>query len=185
MNRFAALLILLCLLFTSARAELLGKEVEITAPANWESVAPLPPGQPALPYPVLKYVPKDGRNAAVLLKLLPADVPGYEVTDLVSLWGFHLVESQPYLSGPDARPALNQLKVPGGLGVYLTTEDPALIGKPVPPGEFRIATTVSLLLGGKTLLHCTIFHDEKDSIDLKEALKIVLSAATHAPSQTI
>jgi len=185
MKRLAVFSVLSCLLFNVTRAESLGGVVEITAPAQWERVAPLPPGQPAPPYPVLKYVPKDGRNAAVLLSLLPADVPGYEVTDLPSLKGFNLVASRPYLSEPDTRPAQSELSVPGGLGVFLTNEDPALVGRPVPRGEFRIATTVSLLLGGKTLLHCTIFHDEKDSLDLKEAMKLILSAAAHAPAQTL
>ncbi len=177
MKRLAVFLLLSSLLLVRGHAEMLGHAVAVTPVAGWVRVDALPPGTPAPPYPVLKFAPKDGRNAAVLLSLLPADVPGYEVTDLVSLKGFNLVASEPFLPSRDARPPVTELNVPGGLGVAITNEDPALIGKAPPPGEYKIATTASLLLGGKTLVHCTIFYDERDSADYKEALKIVLSAA--------
>lgn len=185
MKRLAAILLLSCFALARVHAEMLGREVEVIAAPGWESVAPLPPGQPLPPYPVLKFVPKDGRNAAVHLSLVPANVPGYEVTDLPSLKGFNLVASRPYLPGPDARPPVTELKVHDGIGVAITSEDPALIGKAPPPGEYKIATTVSLLLGGKTLVHCIVFYDEKDSADFQEAMQLILSAATKAPSPTI
>jgi len=185
MKRLAALLLLSVFALARVHAEMLGHDVEVTAVPGWQSVEPLAPGQPKPPYPVLKFVPKDGRNAAVLLSLLPANVPGYEVTDLASLKGFNLVASRPYLPGPDARPPVTELKVHDGLGVSITSEDPALIGKAPPPGEYKIATTVSLLLGGKTLVHCTLFYDEKDSAEFQEAIKLVLSATIHAPSSSI
>jgi len=183
MKRLAVFLLLSC--FARVHAAMLGHDVEVTAVPGWLSVEPLAPDQPKPPYPVLKFVPKDGRNAAVLLSLLPANVPGYEVTDLASLKGFNLVASRPYLPGPDARPPVTELKVPDGLGVFITSEDPALIGKAPPPGEYKIAATVSLLLGGKTLVHCTVFFDEKDSAEFQEAIKLVLSATIHAPSSSI
>lgn len=185
MKRFATVFLLSCCMLARVHAEMLGPDVKVFAAPGWESVDPLEPAQAAPPYPVLKYVPKDGRNAAVLLSLLPADVPGYEVTDLASLKSFNLMASRPYLPETDARPAQIELNVTNGLGVLLTSEDPALVGKPVPPGEYRIATTVSVLLGGKSLLHCTIFHDEKDSADLKEALKIIRSAVKPTTAQTL
>ena len=40
-------------------------------------------------------------------------------------------------------------------------------------------------LGGKTLVHCIVFYDEKDSADFQEAMQLILSAATKAPSPTI
>ena len=185
MKRLAVLRLLSCFTLTRVHAEMLGHDVEVTAVPGWESVNPLPPGQPAPPYPVLRFTPKDGRNASILLSLLPANVPGYEVTDLASLKGFNLVASRPFLPSPDARPPVTELKVANGLGVFLTNEDPALIGKAPPPGEYKIATTATLLLGGKTLVHCTIFYDEKNSTDFKEALKILLSAAVRAPASNI
>jgi hypothetical protein len=185
MKRLALLLLLSCFTLARAHAEMLGANVAVTAVAGWKRVDPLPPRQSAPPYPVLKFVPTDGRNAALLLSLLPANVPGYEVTDLASLKGFNLVASRPFLASPDARPPVTELAVPGGLGVAITNEDPALVGKAPPPGEYKIATTASLLLGGKTLVHCTIFYDERDSTELKEALKIILSATTPAQDPKI
>jgi hypothetical protein len=185
MKRFAVFLLLSCLPLARGHAETLGRDVEITPAPGWTSVDPLPPGQPLPPYPVLKFTPRDGRNAAVLVSLLPANVPGYEVTDLASLKAFNIVASRPYLPSPDARPTITELKVPDGIGVAITNEDPALIGRAPPPGEYKIATTVSLLLGGKTLLHCTVFYDEKDSADFREAMQLLLSATVHAPSPNI
>jgi hypothetical protein len=185
MKRFAVILVLSCALLARVHAETLGRDVEVTPVPGWASVDPLAPGQPVPPYPVLKFTPKDGRNAAVLISLLPANVPGYEVTDLASLKAFNIVASRPYLPSPDARPTITELQIPDGLGVAITNEDPALIGKAPPPGEYKIATTVSLLLGGKTLLHCTVFYDEKNSEDFQEAMKLLLSATVRVPSPAI
>lgn len=180
MKRLAAALLLSCLALAPLRADLLGKVVEITGIPGWKSVEPLEPGQPTPPFPVLKYVPVDGHNAAVLLSLLPANVPGHEVTDVASLKRFNLLASTPYLPGPDAKPVINDLKVPGGIGAYITNEDPALVGKPVPPNEYRIATTATVLLDGQYLIHATLFYDELDSADFKDGLKILLSAGAHS-----
>lgn len=185
MKRLAAWLLLSCLTLVRIHAGMLGPDIEVAAVPGWESVEPLPPGQPKPAYPVLKYVPKDGRNAAVLLSLLPANGPGYEVTDLASLKAFNLMAARPYLPRPDARPAATELKIPGGLAVYLTNEDPALVGKAPPPGEYKIATTVSLLLGGRALVHGTIFYDEMDSPAFREALQLLRSLSLAAPSPKI
>lgn len=182
-------LLLLCFVasLTAARlaADMLGSAVEVNPVAGWKSVSPLLPGQEQPPYPVLKFAPSDGRNAAILLSLLPADVPGYEVNNLDALTRFNLMAARPYLPSPEAKPPATELKVYGGIGAYITNEDPALVGKPVPPNEYRIATTASVLLEGKYLIHCTIFYDEADSADFKEALKILLSAGVHRAGSTI
>ncbi len=186
MKRLFAFLLLSSVAFVSARAELLGNAVDVIAAPGWKSVSAIEPGQQQpLPFPVLKFVPTDGRNAAVLLILLPANAPGYEVTDLATLTRFTLLAARPYLPGPDAKPPLTELKISGGIGGYIVNEDPELVGKPVPPDEYRIAATAVVLLEGKYLIHCTIFYDEKDSKDFKEALRILLSAAVHAPNSSI
>jgi len=169
----------------SARADLLGTAVDVLPAQGWKSISAIEPGQTPPPFPTLKFVPADGRNAAVILSLLPANAPGYEVNDLASLTRFNLVAARPFLSAPDARPPLTELKIAGGIGGYIVNEDPDLVGKPVPPDEYRIAATATVLLEGKYLIHCTIFYDEKDSRDFKEALKLLLSASVHAPSSTI
>ena len=185
MKRLFAFLLLSSLAFTSGHAELLGNTIDVTAAQGWKSVSAVEPGQSAPPFPVLKYVPADGRNAAILLSLLPANAPGFEVTDLASLTRFNLIAARPFLPGPDAKPALTELKIPGGIGGYIVNVDPDLVGKPVPPNEYRIAATATVLLEGKHLVHCTIFYDEKDSADFKEALRILLSAGVHTPNSSI
>lgn len=185
MKRLVAALLLSCLMLVSLRAEMLGPALEVTATAGWKSVEPLDPSQSPPPFPILKYVPADGRNAAILLSLLPANVPGHEVTDLGSLKRLNLLASRPYLPGPDANPTVTELKVPGGIGVLITSEDPALVGKPVPPNEYRIATTASVLLDGQYLIHATLFYDELDSVEFKEGIKILLSAGVHSANPPI
>lgn len=185
MKRIFAALLFSCLVLAPLRAEPLGKVIEVTAVPGWKSVEPLDAGQPPPPFPILRYVPADGRNAAILLSLLPANVQGREVTDLASLKRFNLMASRPYLPSPDAKPAPTELDVPNGIGVYLTNQDPALVGKPVPPNEYRIATTATVLIDGQYLIHATLFYDELDSAEFKEALKILLSAATHTATPPI
>lgn len=185
MKRLVAALLLSCLVLVPLRAEMLGKVLEVTAAPGWKSVEPLDPGQSSPPFPVLKYVPADGHNAALLLSLLPANVPGHEVTDLASLKRFNRLASSAYLPDPKAAPAPTELKVLGGIGVYLNCEDPALVGKPVPPNEYRIATTATVLLDGQYLIHATLFYDELDSADFREGMKIILSTTPHTPSTPI
>jgi hypothetical protein len=185
MKRFLVFLLLSSAALASARAELLGNVVDVLPPQGWKSVGAAEPGQPPAPFPVLKFVPEDGRNAAVILSLLPSNAPGYEVHDLASLTRFTLVAARPFLPSPDARPPLTELKVSGGIGGYIVNEDPALVGKPVPPDEYRIATTATVLLQGRYLIHCTILYDEQDSRDFKEGLKLLLSASVHAANSTI
>jgi hypothetical protein len=148
-------------------------------------VDPLDSGQPPPPYPILKYVPTDGRNAALLLSLLPANVPGHEVTDLDSLKRFNLLAARPYLPRPEDKLAATELKVNGGVGVLTTSQDATLVGKPVPPGEFRIATSASVLLDGGYLIHATLFYDELDSTAFKEGIKILLSAGVRSANPPI
>jgi hypothetical protein len=190
MNRL--LVVLLLSLFTAGtiRADHLGQSVEITAGPGWVSADPREPGQPAIPFPTLKYLPKDGRNASILLSLLPASLPGLVVNDLASLKKFNLMAARPYLASPNAVPPVTELKMSNGLAVAMSNEDPDLIGKPPQPGNYKIATTISVLLAGKDLIHCTILHDAKDSTDYREAVQILLSAtvrpdaAAPAPAKT-
>jgi hypothetical protein len=174
MKRLIALVLTLAALMPS-RADTLGQAIGITPHPEWKSVEPGNPGEPPPPFPTRRYVPKNGRNATVLLTLLPNAIAGFTVTDLPSLKRFSLLTAQPFLPNPETVPPVLELEIAHGIAVALTCEDPALVGKPVPPGEYRIATTASVLLGREWVIQCTVFHDEKDSVELSEALAIIRS----------
>ncbi|HWA29390.1 MAG TPA: hypothetical protein VG734_27315 [Lacunisphaera sp.] len=165
---------------TCARADQLGTDIKIIPTRGWIAEEAPRSEQSALAYPTLRYAPKDGRNASIILTLLPNNAAGFKVTNHASLERFNLLSARPYLSDQEEEPAPVVLDVANGIGVCITNVDPALIGKPVPPGEYRIATSASVLLVGKYLIHCTIFYDEKDSTDYREALEILLSARVQA-----
>ncbi len=180
-----SLVILLALAaFTPLRAETLGGVIKITPVAGWSRESLGENGQAEPRFPTLRFVPKDGRNAAVIMTLLPIDAPGFTVTNHASLERFNLISAGPYIANRDEPPSPSVVEIANGIGVSITNEDPDLIGKPVPPNEYRIATSVSLLLDRKHLIHCTIFYDVKDSVDLHEALDIILSATVKSASNT-
>lgn len=179
------LLFLLASLSPLLRADTLGGVIRITPVPGWTQDEPLPPGQQEPPFPILRYVPKAGRNAALILTLLPNDVPGFTITNLASLKRFNLLSAQPYLANMDDTPPVTELEIPNGIAVCITNEDPALIGKPAPPGEYKIATTASVLLDRQFVIHCTIFYDEKGSEDLHQALQILRSATVKAATTKV
>ncbi|HEX2853763.1 MAG TPA: hypothetical protein VHO24_11035 [Opitutaceae bacterium] len=166
-------LVLLLGLFVSSslRADLLGETVEITPVAGWGRMLVARPS----PFPTLQYVPKDGRNASVLITLFPADAA--KVTDLPSLKKFLRVSATPYLSAPDAEMNAIERGLPQGFLVYASFEDPDLVGKPSRKGNYKIATPAAAYLGSGPTLQVTIFTDRKDGADLQEALQIVQSAS--------
>jgi hypothetical protein len=165
---------------TTAHADQLGADIRISPGRGWIAEETSAPGQPEPSFPTLRYTPKDGRNASIVLTLFPISVAGFKVANHASLERFNLLSARPYLDGQAEEPAPTVLEIANGIGVCITSVDPALVGKPVPPGEYRIATSASMLLAGKHLIHCTIFYDEKDSADYREALEILLSAKVRA-----
>ncbi len=188
MKRYVLLFLLAALV--PLHADTLGGAIKISPVSGWMREESLAPGQEEPLFPTLRYVPKDGRNAAIILTLLPNDMPGLTISNAVALARFNLLLAQPYLANPEDTPPFTELEIPNGIAVCITNEDPALIGKPVPPGEYRIATSACVLLDRKYVIHCTIFYDEMDSAELRQALKILLSATvktftTSVPSSVI
>lgn len=165
----------LCLCAGSAlRADVLANVVEITPPSSWMKTDPRGPGEPSSPLPTLRYAPKDGRNAMVLLTFVPPEYA--QVTELESLKKFFRQIAGPYLPTPEAKLMAEEVKLPAGVGIFATFEDPRLVGEPVKKGTYKCATPVAVLLTGGGTLHITILTDSKDGADLQEAFKIVQSA---------
>lgn len=167
----------------SARADLLGGVVDIPLDPAWEATDPREPGQAPALLPTLKYVPKNGARATLMVSLLPAVGAGVEITDLPSLKELNLLSATPFLPSPDAKPVATEMALSDGLGVYVTNEDPALVGKPTPPDEYRMATTATLLLGEKFVLLCTLLHESLESDEFRQALSM-LRAVRQVPVDT-
>lgn len=159
------------LLASSASADSLGGKVEVTAVPGWTLSAKPEPA----PLPTLRYLPTDGRNATILLTLIPAGRVG--VSDADSLRQFHRKACAPFLPSPDAPVPQKELKLATGSGVYASFEDPALIGKPSRPGHYKFATSASLWLGQDILVLATILCDDTGSAAFSEAMNIVRNTA--------
>jgi hypothetical protein len=156
------------------RADVLGDSVEISPLKSWIQTDPQRPGAPPSPYPTLRYVPRDGRNATVLLTVVPAEVA--KVGDGESLKNFFRLLARPYLSAPTAKLFAKELTLPQGIALYATFEDPDRVGKPIQPGSYKVTTPVGVLISNGAVLHVCIFTDSTEGRDLNEALQIVQSA---------
>jgi hypothetical protein len=157
-----------------SRADVLGGVINITPAAGWVQREPHP-GMPRPPLPTVRYDPADGRNASVLITLLPGAMT--KVNDLASLKTLFALLSRPYLQSPDTSVVPTELTLPGGMAVYKTFVDPDLVGKPVKKYDYKSATPVAVLITGTGVLHMTIYTDSVDASDFAEAMKIVQSVA--------
>lgn len=168
-------LVALLLLQAMARADVLGGAIEITPVEGWVQAELPAPGGKSFPFPTLCYVPKDGRNANLLLTLVPNELS--QVTDLDSLKKFHRAVSARYLPNPAADLAAIERRLPQGMLVYASFVDPDMVGKPVQRGSFKVATSAVIYLPAKGTVHVTLFTDSKEGADLQQGLKIIQSAS--------
>lgn len=167
------------LVFSALRADVLGDAVDITPVAGWELADSRELRMPPIPFPTLYYVPKDGRNAKVLLTLIPNEIA--KVSDLASLKKFHRILSRLYLPTPDTEMTVIDRKLPQASLVYASFVDPKLIGKPAREGDFKVATSAAVLVNGGVMIHATLLTDTSEGSDFFEGLKIIQSAAPHKP----
>lgn len=179
--KFLPLVLLGLIGVAGVRADELGGAVAITPSRGWIQADARDPGQERTDFPTLKYVPADGRNAAVFLSLIPVGKSG--VTDRVSLRALFLRLAAPMFPAPGFVPDIRELAVSGGFGLYASFEDPSLMGKPPEKGNYKVATPVDILLENGFILHSTVFTDAPGTFtdpgpgdDFSEGLGIVASA---------
>lgn len=163
-----------CVFSHICQADVLGGAVEITPLPGWMQTDPRP-GKPSPPLPTLRYVPKDGRSATLLITLIPAKLA--RVSDLTSLETFFGFLTRQYLPTPETPVTPIELKMPHGLAMYASFIDPKLVGKPPKKDDFKVSTPVAAFIGGDATLQITIFTDSTDTSDFTEALKIIQSAS--------
>jgi hypothetical protein len=151
-------------------AATLGGLVDLTPSKHWKTTeAKQPPG-----FPTIAFVPDDGRNAELLVTIVPTEVA--RVSDDVSLRAFHRRLCQPMMSSPHQVLTITDLKLANGIGVYATFEDPSLVGKPAKHGDYKFAIPVAVWLQSKITLHATLFTDSSTGAEATEGLQIIQSA---------
>lgn len=166
----------------SVRADRLAEVIEVTPAKGWIRAKPKSGGD----IPTLRFVPADGRNAEVLISLIPADESPVE--DAKSLAALHEeMTTATYGSAPPKIAAIHY-ETKDGIGVYSTFEDPDLVGKPPKKDDYKYATSVLAWLGRHYLIVGTVFADDPKAPEHDEGIAIVKSAAivgdaSPAPSQ--
>ena len=143
--------------------------VQFSAAANWKKSP-----DDRSPFPTDKYVPADGRNAALMITLIPIDVAG--ITDEASLNALYLRVWSSTVSASAGAPDLKTLSVVNGSGLYATNEDPTLVGKPPKRDDFKFATPMLLWLRPDILVQATLLTDTANGSDFTEGMQIVQSA---------
>lgn len=144
--------------------------VEIAPAEHWKSDAP----DQASPFPTLKISPTDGRNADLLITLLPNEL--VKISDDASLRALHQRLCSPMV-GPSGKSAeVTEIKIQNGTGLYSVFEDPTLVGKPPKRGDYKIAIPMVVWLRPDIVLQITLFTDNATGPDLIEALKMIQRA---------
>ncbi|HWA25127.1 MAG TPA: hypothetical protein VG734_05580 [Lacunisphaera sp.] len=171
--------VVLLLLFASQVVVVLGAEgrtaglcrdISLTPPSGWESTSPFPAVLGEGPYATLKFVAKDGRNAVMIVTLLPDDLLGFRVEDQATLQQFTAAAAQAHVPPTATLPQLDDFALEDGIGVQVTVK------RWPTPSRYRFTTIVCALIGAKHLVHCAIFHDGAESTEFVQAFEAILSA---------
>jgi hypothetical protein len=163
-------------LFTRGQSETLGHEIDLTPPAGWQRARPFPSSLAESPYPTLKYLPCDGRNAEIIITLLPPDAAGFRVSDPKSLKRFSLLAAGPYL-GEAAPSHVAEFTLRDGLAIAVTA--PVSAAAPEPR---RLATVAGLFIASKHLVHVAIIHEADMAPEFLQALETMLSVRFRSAS---
>jgi hypothetical protein len=167
--RFTVLLALAFLLAPKTWGASVSDAVQFSAAANWKKSP-----DDRSPFPTDKYVPEDGRNAALMITLIPIEVA--RITDEASLKALYLRIWTSTVSASAGAPDLKTLNVVTGSGLYATNEDPTLVGNPPKRDDFKFATPMLLWLRPDILVQATLLTDTADGSDFTEGMQIVQSA---------
>jgi hypothetical protein len=153
--------------------------IMVKPPKGWAQVDVALPGGGKPQFPTVAYAPTDHRNARVLLTIMGRG--DGRVSDVASLRKFHEIQRAIYMPKPPVPTAATEFKFANGIGLYSTFEDPTLIGKPAPPGEYKVVSPVAILLDSGIVLQVSIFTDELTGPTMSEALALVQSITVNGP----
>lgn len=157
------------------RAETLGDVLEITPPPGWVHDVKASRS----PMPTAEFRPKATEDRKILVTLLPSSV--VRVTDGKSLRRFLDLAAKPFLPRRDAKVEAKEIPGAKAPGFYATFEDPALVGKPARPGEYKVATEAVLFLAPDYVVQTTIFSESTSSTAIDEGLQMMAAAFLKSP----
>lgn len=169
MKRFV-LVIAVLLAAVSVQADRLADVIDVTPTKGWVRARP----KRGANAPTLRFVPSDGRNAEVLISLIPSQKPVDNADALTRL--HQQINRSTYGNAPVKVKEL-RYETKDSVGIYTTFEDPDLVGKPTKPGDFKYATSVLASLGQRYLIVGTVFTDNPQAPEQDEGLEMVKSAA--------
>ena len=75
----------------------------------------------------------------------------------------------------EKKTSLRDFSIEDGFGAYAVFTDAALVGKPVPPGEYRVLATGQVQPGANLLGVVSLFADDADGAELKAMIEIINS----------
>lgn len=163
------------------------RPIEVALPPGWSEVSLTPQeSRNAGPFLTLKFQYRAAHTGEIMITLI-GDTHG-KMSDRAGLEQMHRMQAQQWQTSPDEKIDVKTLPIRAGIAIYSVHEDASLIGKPLPPDEWRVATPVAILLGSSTLIHSTIFTNETSGAVLDGALQLVgsvhlNSAASPAASE--
>ncbi|MDB6114768.1 MAG: hypothetical protein JWQ62_1713 [Lacunisphaera sp.] len=188
MKNFLLGLALLGVLATAARAEKIelggGKALLFTVPESWKPGVSGPPDPTPVPARTVRYVPKDGRNEAILLTALP--VPDDRFADPDALKALVGEATQQFVADSVEKKAnLKELRLGGGSGYAVTFTDAKLVGKPSVRDDYKAMTSCFVYLGERVMVTATIFTDDPSGPAYAEAQHILKSVSLRLPGNTL
>lgn len=146
----------------------------VVAPEKWTSM-PEKGKDAKFPFETYRIMPPSDRNAILLISVLDKDKHVFGESKFLQklLRG----DCTTYVNSPHELQAveIKELKLKSGIGFYANFVDPSMVGKPVRPGSYKVATPIILSLESKYLIKITLLCDEINSIDYRELMKIVHS----------
>lgn len=166
--RLLVVLVLVVSARGAAREVALGDDVRFTVPSSWEQART----KDASGMPTISLKPADDRDARLLITRFPPSPKMSDLAELRELFRASTATMQP--PGTVFAPA--PVTLSEGKGYWATFEDPDLKGKPVQKENYKLATSVFILLKSGAVLGATLLTNADAVSEFKEGFAIIVSA---------
>ena len=161
-----------------------GKALLLSVPDSWKPHAARAPESAPAPARTVRYVPRDGRNEAILISVLP--VLDDRFADPAALKALVEEATQQFVADSVEKKAnLKELKFGGGNGYAVTFTDANLVGKPSVPEDYKAMTACFVYLGERVMVTATIFTDDPAGKAYAEAQHMLKSISLRLPGNAL